>query len=167
MTTAVPIDGRQAQNPRTPELPMAFTRWEFARGVVATYLAFLVSTAAVSVFWFVVGSVVALTFAAPIALVTTVVVGAPLSLLAGLSLRAVPSTGTHLAAHAGSGIVAGFVGLTLYLSVTDGIWAWSAPHLPDYADVAAFPWLLVYPLLTPLCAMWGWRFTSKRALSGR
>lgn len=163
---AVPRE-RSTANPRTAELPMAFTAWEFWRGVIATYVAFLVLTVMVSVWWLIYGAIVAVTFAAPIAFVTTIIAGAPLSLVAGVLLRREPWHGAHYVAHAGAGAVAGAVGLTLYLTVTTDIWSWSAPHVPDFQDVATFPWLLVYPLLTPVSAMWGWRFTSKRALSGR
>lgn len=166
MSTQITVpSGRYAPNPRTEDLPMAFTRWEFLRGVIATYLAFIASTAAVSVWWYVVGAIVAVTYAAPIAFVTTIFVGAPLSYAIGWSLRAVRSTAIHLAAHAGSGIVAGFAGLSIFLMVTDNIWTWSMPHPPDYTEVAKLWWILVYPLLTPFCAMWGWRFTSRRALA--
>lgn len=158
---------RYVPSPRTADLPMAFTPWEFWRGVLATYLAFLVLTVAVSVWWYVVGAFVAVTFAAPIAFVTTILVGAPLSLAVGMLLRRETWTSLHLAGHAIAGILAGFAGLTLYLSVTDGIWSWAAPHVPDFRELETFAWLLVYPLLAPISAMWGWRFTSKRALSGR
>ena len=168
MTAPVEVPrGRYAPNPRTEELPMAFTPWEFWRGVIATYLAFIVLTVTVSIWWLVIGAFVALTFAAPIAFVTTILVGAPLSLGVGMMLRREPAARYHYEGHAVAGVIAGFAGLTLFLTLTDGLWAWTAPHVPDFGDVAAFPWLVVYPLLTPLCAMWGWNFTAKRALSSR
>jgi hypothetical protein len=154
-----------AQNPRTAELPMAFTPWEFVRGAVFTYVSFVLATMAFSIWGFVWGVIVAFVFAAPIAFVTTILVGMPPSFLAGMLLRRVRTTWVHLAAHAGAGTIAGFVGLSIYLAVTQDIWSWSAPHWPDYSAVADFWWILVYPALTPFCAMWGWRFTSKRALA--
>jgi hypothetical protein len=156
---------RTAVNPRTPELPMAFTPWEFFRGAIFTYVSFVVATMGFSIWGFVWGVIVAFVFAAPIAFVTTILAGIPLSFLAGMSLRRVRTTWVHLAAHAAAGTVAGFVGLSLYLAVTQDIWSWSAPHWPDYSAIADFWWILVYPALTPFCAMWGWRFTSKRALA--
>jgi hypothetical protein len=135
------------------------------RGATFTYVSFVLATMAFSVWAWVVGAIVALVFAAPIAFVTTILVGMPLSFAAGMSLRRVTTTWVHLVAHAGAGTIAGFVGLTIYLAVTENFWAWSTPHVPDYSAVADFWWILVYPALTPFCAMWGWRFTSKRALA--
>lgn len=159
------IAGRYQPNPRTARLPMAFTRWEFLRGVIATYLSFLVATAMASVWASIVGILYSLVFAGPIAFVTTILVGAPLSLLAGMLFRHEPDHTAHYAAHFVAGSVAGFAGITIYLAFTENLWTWSGPHLPDFSDLAMFPWLLIYSLLTPLCAMLGWRFTSKRALS--
>ncbi len=169
MTAPVALPaGRYARgtgNPRTARLPMAFTRWEFLRGVIATYLSFLVATVIASIWATVAGIFYSLFFGGPIALVTTILVGAPLSLLAGMLLRRQPDHHVHYLAHFAAGSVAGFAGISIYLAFTDDLWNWSAPHLPDYTDLAMFPWLIVYPLLTPFCAMWGWRFTSTRALS--
>jgi hypothetical protein len=154
-----------AVGPRTADLPMAFTAWEFLRGAIFTYVSFVLATMAFSIWGFVWGVILAFVYAAPVAFVTTILVGIPLSFLAGMALRRVRATWVHLVAHAASGTIAGFAGLSLYLAVTRDIWTWSAPHWPDYTDVAAFWWILVYPTLTPFCAMAGWRFTSTRALA--
>lgn len=151
--------------PRTADLPMAFTAWEFLRGAIFTYVVFILATMTVSLWVYVVGALIALIFAGPIALVTTILVGIPCSLLAGMSLRKVTATWVHLAAHVGAGVVAGFAGLSIFLGVTDNFFTWSSPHWPDYSSIKHFWWILVYPALTPFCAMWGWRFTSKRALA--
>ncbi len=156
---------RTHSGPRTADLPMAFTAWEFLRGAIFTYVVFILATMTVSLWAYVIGAIYALVFAGPIALVTTILVGIPLSLLAGMLLRKVTATWVHLVAHAAAGVVAGFAGLSIYLGVTDGSLSWTTPHLPDYTIVADFWWILVYPALTPFCAMWGWRFTSKRALA--
>ena len=152
-------------NPGTAELPMAFTRWEFIRGALYTYVIFMVATVIASLWALYFGVIYSIMFAGPIALVSTVLVGAPLSLLGGMLLRRTQRTATHLIVHAAAGTVAGALGLVVYLSVSTGIVTPTALHAPDFTAIDEFWWILVYPALTPFCAMWGWRITSRKALS--
>ena len=161
------LDTRYRTGPRTPELPMAFTAWEFIRGALLTYAFFLVSTAVVWLWATPWASFIAVTYVAPFGLASLVLVGAPLALLTGVLLRRETSIVAHVLWHGFVGLIAGGAGVLIALSVTgpDGVWSFGPPHLPDFSLLASV-WVIavVEALLTIGSAMLGWRCTSWKAL---
>jgi hypothetical protein len=166
VTIEVPVAGHTG--PRTDELPMAFTPWEFIRGALATYGFFLAISAGVWI-WTLIGSLVALYYVAPFGFASLVFVGAPLALLTGTLLRRETRTGVHLLWHGLVGLVAGGAGVLFALCIVgpSDIWSFSAPHLPDFSLLAPV-WILAVmeALFTVGAAMLGWRYTSRKALRG-
>lgn len=168
MSTVAAADARLHTGPRTDELPMAFTPWEFIRGALLTYGLFLALTA---VFWIWLtpwASIIALCYVAPFGFASLILAGGPLALLAGMLLRRESSIGVHLLWHGLVGLVAGGAGVVFALSVTGpgGMWDLSsAPHLPDFSLLASV-WIIavIEALLTVGSAMLGWRYTSWKAL---
>jgi hypothetical protein len=153
--------------PRTDELPMAFTAWEFVRGALIAYGLFLAFTAVGWIMFGPLASLVALIYAAPVGFATLLLAGAPLALLAGYLLRRVPAVPVHLAWFGAIGLVTGMTGVLLFLSVYDARTIWTWPHLPDLSLIAPVLWMPIFQaLLTVPSVMLGWRITSKRALRG-
>lgn len=158
---------RPHTGPRTDELPMAFTTWEFIRGALIAYGLFLAFTAVGWIWGGPLASFFALVFAAPVALGTLLLVGVPLALLAGRLLRRVSAVPVHLTWFGTIGLLTGFAGVLLFLSVYDSRSMWTWPHAPDFTLLAAAPGLAIFQaLLTVPSVMLGWRITSKRALAG-
>ena len=154
--------------PRTADLPMAFTPWEFARGALITYALFLGFTAVVW-FWLspIIGIIGAL-WAAPFALIALVLVGSPLALLAGVLLRRHRETLAHLVTHGVVGLVSGCAGIVIFLSLTaeTSIYEYRAPHAPDWTQLDGVWWVApIEVLITSAAAMVGWRITSRKALN--
>jgi hypothetical protein len=166
-TIEVPVAGHTG--PRTDELPMAFTTWEFVRGALIAYGLFLAFTAVAWIWIFVIGSIIAVAYVAPFGFASLILVGIPLAYLTGLLLRREIRTGVHLFWHGLVGLVAGGAGIVFGLCILgpDSAWAVSAPHLPDFSLLAS-GWIiaLVEALLTVAAAMAGWRITSRKALRG-
>lgn len=160
----VPARPSPYTGPRTPDLPMAFTRSEFLRGAFITYGLFLASTAVVWA-WTIIGVVVALYYVAPFGFASLILVGIPLAYLTGMLLRRELRTWVHLLAHSFVGLIAGGAGVVFALCIVGPGSAFSAPHLPDFSLLAgAWGIAVVEALLTVGAAMAGWRITSKLAL---
>ena len=151
-------------SPRNASRPMAFTAWEFIRGALGAYGIFMTLTAFFWL-WMPLMSFVALFFAAPIALLTLLLVGAPLSLAAGVLLRPVRGVGWHLLAHGLVAAISGAAGIVIGLSVTRKS-SFSEPHLPDLAalDTALFP-ALAQAVITIPAVLLAWFLTSHLALA--
>lgn len=157
---AAPSPGNAAPSPRTTELPMAFTRWEFWRGAYAAYAAYLVWLLLSPLLWGV--SAGGIGFVVVMAMYSLVIGGAvafvamlaasPLAWLLGRSLRRVRPISAHLAAFAALGALVGWVALEA--------WAWgsSGGHAP--LDQALLPYGVPAAVAVPL----GWWFTARRAL---
>ena len=154
-------------SPRTVQLPMAFTRWEFLRGALITYGLFLAFSAGAWIWIFVIGAIIAVMYVAPFGFASLILVGIPLAYLTGMLLRREVRTWVHLLWHGLVGLVAGGAGILLALCIfgPNGMWEVSRPHLPDFS-VLADGWIiaLVEALLTVGAAMSGWRITSRMAL---
>jgi hypothetical protein len=166
-TEVIPFATPQHTGPRTDELPMAFTAWEFIRGALATYGFFLASTAVVWVWATPFASLIALIYVAPFGFASLILVGAPLALLTGIVLRRTTATVAHVLWHGLVGLGAGGAGVLFALSVVgpNSMWEFTSPHVPDLAMLASV-WIIavVEALLTVGSAMLGWRYTSRKAL---
>jgi hypothetical protein len=164
--TAPEVVTTRHTGPRTDELPMAFTTWEFARGALIAYGLFLGFTAVVWI-WTLIGVIVALYYVAPFGFASLILVGAPLAYLTGMLLRRETRTAVHLFWHGLVGLVAGGAGVVFALCIIGPGSSFTAPHVPDLSLFdGVWGIALVEALLTVGAAMAGWRITSKRALRG-
>jgi hypothetical protein len=165
----LPYTTTHRTGPRTDELPMAFTAWEFIRGALLTYALFLAFTAVVWIWATPLASIIAIVYVAPFGLASLILAGAPLALLTGILLRRETRIAAHVLWHGLVGLLAGGAGVILALCVTGpgGAWQFATPHLPDFSLLAGV-WIiaLVEALLTVGSAMLGWRYTSWKALKG-
>lgn len=152
-------------SPRTADLPMAFTMWEFVRGALLTYVFFLAFSAAAWI-WTLFGVLFAPLYVAPYGFASLVLCGAPLAYLTGMLLRRETRTWVHLMWHGVVGFAAGGFGVLVALCVWGGdIWEFTAPHWPDWSLLDG-AWIIAWveALVTIGAAMLGWRVTSQRAL---
>ena len=151
--------------PRTPELPMAFTWWEFIRGCLLTYGFFLLYSAGAWI-WTLAGVLVAPIMVAPYGFASLILCGAPLAYLTGMLLRRELRTCVHLFWHGLVGLVAGGFGVFVALCIYDPSRLIGTPHLPDWGLLNG-GWIvaLIEALCTIGAAMTGWRITSRRALA--
>lgn len=153
--------------PRTDDLPMAFTAWEFCRGALITYGLFLAFTVIAWIWATPMASLVALFYTAPFGLVTLILVGAPLAYATGMLLRRERRTWVHRGWHGLVGLVAGGSGVVIALCILGEGGSVERPHLPDFSILSGV-WIiaLVEALLTVGAAMAGWTITSRKALRG-
>lgn len=152
-------------SPRTLDMPMAFTPWEFIRGCLLTYAFFLLFSAFAWA-WTIYGVILAPVYAAPYGFASLVICGAPMALITGLLLRRETRTWVHLWSHGLVGFLAGGFGILVALCILDGdLWRIGPPHLPDFS-LLQDAWIIAFfeMLLTVFAAMAGWRVTSRRAL---
>ena len=151
--------------PRTPELPMAFTAWEFIRGALITYGLFLAFTAVMWI-WLGIGAVIAIIYVAPFGFASLILVGSPMALLTGMLLRREERSAVHLAWHGLVGLVAGGAGVVFALCILGPGGSVHELRLPDFSLLSGV-WIiaLIEALLTIGAAMAGWKITSSKALA--
>ncbi|GAA1808399.1 hypothetical protein [Agromyces neolithicus] len=173
MTVPAPgLAGRYGRRVRTPELPMAFTWGEFARGAGFAWLVFQLvfplsypvmslgsfllyppSSGSTDVLVFaLLGSVMMFVFALPWSIGALVMVGGPTAWLLGLALRRVRPIWVHLIAFAVLGAVVG------------GATAWTAGAVMT-GSASSFGYTLPGALVTGASVAYGWRRTARRALA--
>lgn len=167
----------QRYSVRTPELPMAFTAWEFLRGAAVAWVAFVVisvphvtitaATSALSQSNFVGNFLVALP-ASPlmgwwIAIVVIVpwsfgalsTLGIPLAAVLGLLLRQVPNPRIHLLTFATLGAVIGLATTLVFFALSD----WTSPT--DFRVTVT----IVNTILCAACVAAGWWSSASPALA--
>lgn len=150
--------------PRTDELPMAFTAWEFIRGALITYGLFLVFTGTMWI-WLGIGAVIAIVYVAPFGFASLILVGSPAAFATGMLLRRELRTGVHLFWHGLVGFLAGGAGVLIALCIVGPGGSWLPLHLPDFSLLSGV-WIiaLIEAVLTIGAAMAGWTITSWIAL---
>jgi len=180
-------DGRyRLPSPRTSELPMAFTGWEFTRGALIAWLGFnLLAPLVIAGSGIVAGLLIphnsgigyagATLVIAPMVLVpwslgAVLILGAPLALVLGRALRGTTRRRTHRAAFAGLGA---FVGAATTIVYT---WYRSIPpagvtityHVspPTPLDLILANWWMILLMAgtTATTVALGWRLTATWAL---
>ena len=163
-TAALPCATVRHTGPRTDELPMAFTAWEFIRGALITYGLFLALTGALWI-WLGIGAVIAIIYVAPFGFASLVLVGSPAAFATGMLLRRELRSGIHLFWHGLVGFVAGSAGVVFALCILGPGGSWLPLHWPDFSLLSGV-WIiaLLEALLTIGAAMAGWWITSRRAL---
>lgn len=177
MTMPVPgIDARYGMRVRTPELPMAFTFGEFARGAGVAWLAFqlvfpltLPVASIVTAFttpdpldavvdgisWALFAVLMTFLYALPWSIGALLFVGGPAAWLLGLALRRVSSSTVHLLAFAALGLAVG--ALTMWIPI------WLTPEGAGSQVSPGFA--LAGAAVTGASVAYGWRFTAMRALA--
>ena len=178
MTVPAPgLAGRYGRRVRTPELPMAFTFPEFARGAVHVWVVFqlvfplsypviivvagltapgadpdqaISDTWALALAWGLLGIVMTFVFALPWSIGALMLVGAPAAWLLGMSLRRVRSFPVHLTLFAMLGLGVG------------ALTAWLASSTMSMGD--GIPYVEIGGLVTAASVAHGWRRTASRAL---
>lgn len=162
---------------RTPELPMAFSAWEFIRGALLAWLAFLllapimfmlavaIMGAAASFGDFAVSAVVfglmGLITIFPWA-IAALIVGSPLAFLLGRSLRRVTRISVHLLLFAAFGLLLGVVAsavATPLINLSD------APPTEYWESILdSLHFIIGAVLASAIAVPLGWWITAKLAL---
>ncbi|MCD2443597.1 hypothetical protein LQ757_15060 [Agromyces sp. SYSU K20354] len=176
MTVPAPgVAGRYGMRVRTPELPMAFTFGEFARGAGIAWLVFqlvfplsypliivvaalmssdpataISSAWAQALMWGILGILWSFVFALPWSLGALVLLGGPAAWVLGLTLRRVRSIGVHLVLFAILGLGVG------------GLTAWLASS--TMSTGAGIPYAVIGAVVTAVSVAYGWHRTARRAL---
>jgi len=182
--SATALPARRRPSPRTAELPMAFTGWEFTRGALTAWGLFLILFGPVMLGLLVVPRLVLLIdamddpvtlrflthgpsqipqtvllsyiYAIPSSMIA-VLVGGALAYAIGHSLRRVRHRGVHLAAFALLGLAVGAGTTLLFIALTIGFDTPIVPALTVGAPIAL-------AATTGLAVALGWTCTVRRAL---
>jgi len=171
-------------SPRTVELPMAFTAWEFIRGALIAWVVFNLSAPLVILAWGLLQTairgggvqawasmpiVVVYTpmFAAPWSLGALLLIGAPMAFLLGTALRRISYRAIHLAAFGGLGLAVGAMTMIVWQ------WWWQIPQPGATITYLVVPgpwdridWAMVALMagVTATAVAFAWRLTSTWAL---
>ncbi len=182
--TALPLRASRP-SPRSEERPMAFTAGEFIRGALAAWGLFVLISPFALAGYGTVGSliltgrsdaewIVPTLLISPMILVPyslgALVIGAPLALLLGLSLRRIRRRAVHIACFAGLGALVGAAATIVFtwMSTIPPSGVTVIHHVPPPTlgerILGNGPMILLFAAVTALTVALGWLITATRAL---